>query len=72
MQPKVATTIIRKTLTSTWFSSAPFRTFAFIPLALRRQTELGSCMSPLLSWLSSLAEQSTAWREGGGFLRILG
>ena len=59
MQPKVATTNIRKTLKSTWCSSAPLRTFAFIPLALWRQTELGSCMNPLLSRLSTLAKPRT-------------
>ena len=59
MQPRVATTVIRKTLRSAWFSSAPLRTFAFIPLALWRQTELGSCMNPLLSRLSTLAKPRT-------------
>ena len=59
MQPKVAITNIRKTLKSTWCSSAPLRTFAFIPLALWRQTELGSCMNPLLSRLSTSVGQRT-------------
>ena len=59
MQPRVATTVIRTTLISTWCSSAPLRIFDFRPLGPWRQTELGSCMNPLLSRLSTLVGQRT-------------
>ena len=58
-QLELATTVILVTLISTWFSSAPFRIFAFIPLGPWRQTELGSCMNPLLSRLSTSVGQRT-------------
>ena len=61
VQPRVATTVILKTLLSTWFSSAPLRIFSFTPLGPWRRTELESCMSPLLSRLSTLAGQRTFW-----------
>jgi hypothetical protein len=59
MQSEVATIVVQKTFMSSWFSSAPLRIFAFTPLAPWRQTELGSCMNPLLSQLSMLAGQRT-------------
>ena len=59
MQPRVATTVIRTTLISTWCSSAPLRIFDFRPLGPWRQTELGSCMNPLLSRLSTSVGQRT-------------
>ena len=71
MQPRVATTVIRTTLISTWCSSAPLRIFAFIPLGPWRRTELGSCMNPRLSPLSMLAGWRTFLGGCHSFLAFL-
>ncbi len=54
--------LVQKTFLLTWFSSAPFklRIFACEPLAQWSQTDLGSCMNPLLSLLCTLAGSRTS------------
>ena len=70
-QLELATTVILMTLISTWFSAAPFRIFAFIPLGPWRQTELGSWMNPLLSRLITSVGQRTRPSWAGASLSLL-
>ncbi len=65
----IAITVVRKTFLLIWLSSAPLRIFACEPLAQWSQTELGCCISPLLSLLCTLAGRGSPWT--GATLSVL-